>query len=88
MLPSCLLEPVWSEFHALLGDERPEFDAAHPLGCHRRRIRDRVVFEHVVAALVDGSGYERIAALWVRISPRRPGASPSARLHLRGYPPS
>ena len=30
-------------------------------GCHRRRDADRVVFEHVVAALVHGSGYERIA---------------------------
>ena len=38
------------------------FDPAHPLGCHRRRVRDRVVFEHVVAALVHGSGYERIAS--------------------------
>ena len=36
-------------------------DPAHPLGCHRRRIPDRVVFEHVVNALVHGSGYERIA---------------------------
>lgn len=34
----------------------------HPLGCHRRRVPDRVVFEHVVAALVHGSGYERIAS--------------------------
>jgi hypothetical protein len=61
-LPSCLLEPVWGEFAALLGGERPPFDPAHPLGCHRRRIPDRVVFEHVVAALVHGSGYERIAS--------------------------
>jgi len=62
VLPSCLLEPVWGEFAALLGDGRPEFDPAHPLGCHRRRVPDRVVFEHVVAALVHGSGYERIAS--------------------------
>src|SRR5215469_75909 len=60
-MPSCLLEPMWVEFCALLGGERPPFDPAHPLGCHRRRIGDRVVFEHVVAALVHGSGYERIA---------------------------
>src|SRR5579863_469616 len=60
-MPSCLLEPVWGEFCALIGGERPQFDPAHPLGCHRRRISDRVVFEHVVAALVHGSGYERIA---------------------------
>src|SRR5205823_1249174 len=34
----------------------------HPLGCHRRRVPDRLVFEHVLAALVHGSGYERIAS--------------------------
>jgi hypothetical protein len=66
VVPSCLLEPVWVEFRTLLGGERPDFDPAHPLGCHRRRVPDRVVFEHVVAALVHGSGYERIA---------RPGCS-------------
>jgi hypothetical protein len=30
-------------------------------GCHRRRIPDRIVFEHVINALVHGSGYKRIA---------------------------
>jgi hypothetical protein len=60
-VPSCLLEPIWGEFCALIGGERPQFDPGHPLGCHRRRISDRVVFEHLVAALVHGSGYERIA---------------------------
>jgi hypothetical protein len=60
-VPSCLLEPIWVEFRALIGGERPRFDPAHPLGCHRRRVPDRVVFEHVVQALVHGSGYERIA---------------------------
>ena len=61
VVPSCLLEPTWAEFSALLGGEPPEFDPGHPLGCHRRRVPGRVVFEHVVAALVHGSGYERIA---------------------------
>jgi hypothetical protein len=61
-VPSCLLEPIWGEFCALIGGERPPFDPFHPLGCHRRRVSDRVVFEHVVAALVHGSGYERIAS--------------------------
>jgi hypothetical protein len=56
------LNPVWVEFAALL-PQRPEFDPAHPLGCHRRRIPDRVVFEHVIDALVHGSGYERIATV-------------------------
>ena len=61
VLPACLLEPVWVQFAALL-PERPAVSPAHPLGCHRRRVSDRVVFEHVVAALVHGSGYERIAS--------------------------
>jgi hypothetical protein len=60
-LPSCLLEPAWDQFRALLPD-RAEFDPGHPLGCHRRRIPDRVVFDHVVQALVHGSGYERISS--------------------------
>ena len=65
VVPSCLLEPAWVELGALLnahrGGEPPEFDPAHPWGCHRRRVSDRVVFEHVISALVHGSGYERIA---------------------------
>ena len=61
VLPVCLLEPLWVQFSALLS-ERPRFSPTHPLGCHRRRIDDRVVFEHVLAALVHGSGYERIAS--------------------------
>ena len=60
-VPSCLLEPIWGEFSALTGGEHAGFDPSHPLGCHRRRVPDRVVFEHVVAALVHGSGYERVA---------------------------
>jgi transposase len=59
-VPSSLIEPIWSEFSALLPD-RPEFSPHHPLGCHRRRIADRTVFEYIVASLVHGSGYERIA---------------------------
>lgn len=61
VLPVSVVEPVWDQFSALL-PERPSVAADHPLGCHRRRIPDRVVFDHVVAALVHGSGYERIAS--------------------------
>jgi hypothetical protein len=61
VLPVCLFEPLWGQFSALL-PERPRFSPTHPLGCHRERIADRVVFEHVIAALVHGSGYERIAS--------------------------
>jgi transposase len=39
VIPSCLLEPLWDQFAALL-PERPEVAPTHPLGCHRRlRIR-------------------------------------------------
>lgn len=61
-IPSSLLESVWVEFAALL-PARSEFHPDHPLGCHRRQIPDRVVFEHLVDALVHGSGYERIATV-------------------------
>jgi putative transposase of IS4/5 family DUF4096/DDE family transposase len=61
VVPVCLLEPLWVQFAALL-PERPSYSPAHPLGCHRQRVPDRVVFEHVIAALVHGSGYERIAS--------------------------
>jgi transposase len=61
-VPSSLLEPVWVEFYAAIGEDPPEFDPTHPLGCHRRRIPSRIVFEHMIDALVHGSGYERIAS--------------------------
>ena len=62
VIPSCLLEPLWNQFAPLL-PVHPAVVPTHPLGCHRRRIPDRLVFEHVVAALVHGSGYERIATV-------------------------
>lgn len=50
LLPVCLIEPLWVEFSARLGvDERPEFSVEHPWGCHRRRVPDRIVFEHILA---------------------------------------
>ena len=61
VLPVCLMEPLWDQVSALL-PERPRFSPTHPLGCHRERIADRVVFEHMIAALVHGSGYERVAS--------------------------
>ncbi|MGV4926522.1 IS5 family transposase [Streptomyces sp. BHT-5-2] len=62
VLPSSLFEPVWEQFSAL-PPKRPEFDPAHPLGCHRRRVPDKIVFRLVVEALVHGSGYERVATV-------------------------
>ena len=57
-VPSCILDPLREQFLALLPARRDD----HPLGCHRPRIDDAVVFDHLVAALVfGGGGYERIA---------------------------
>lgn len=56
-LPPYLIEPIWQQFAALL----PERETNHPLGCHRPRIPDRVVFEKLVQILVFGCAYERIA---------------------------
>ena len=58
LLPASLTEPLWVQFSTLLkDDDRPEFVADHPWGCHRRRIPDRVVFDQVLAALA--AGHER-----------------------------
>jgi hypothetical protein len=60
-VPSCLFEPLWDQFAALLPAD-DGYAVTHPLGCHRRRIPDRIVFEHIVQALIHGTGYERIAS--------------------------
>jgi hypothetical protein len=52
-----LLDPLREQFLALL----PVRHVVHPLGCHRPRIDDRIVFDKLVEALVFGAGYERIA---------------------------
>jgi transposase len=56
-LPPYLIEPIWERFRALL----PARKTNHPLGCHRQRIPDRVVFEKLVEVLVFGCAYWRIA---------------------------
>ncbi len=56
-VPSCILDPLREQFLALL----PPHVDHHPLGCHRPRIDDAVVFDKLVEALVFGVGYERIA---------------------------
>jgi transposase len=55
-VPSCILDPLCEEFLALLPERLDE----HPLGCHRPRIDDAVVFGKLVEALVFGVGYERL----------------------------
>jgi transposase len=56
-LPSSILEPLWVQIAALL----PTRQDTHPLGCHRPRIPDRVVFDKLIQVLVFGCGYRRIA---------------------------
>lgn len=50
-LPVSLIEPIWDQFAVLL-PERSTVDPTHPLRCHRRRIPERVVFDHGENGLV------------------------------------
>jgi transposase len=59
-LPPWLTDPLWDQFAALLPD-RDEFDPTHPLGCHRRRIADRIVFDKLLQVLRFGCSYQGIA---------------------------
>lgn len=56
-LPSSIIEPIWDQVSDLL----PVPDDDHPLGCHRLRIPDRLVFDKLVQVLVFGCAYHRIA---------------------------
>ena len=56
-VPSCILDPLREQVLALLP---PHIDD-HPLGCHRRRIDDELVFGKLAEALLFGAGYERLA---------------------------
>jgi transposase len=56
-LPPYIIEPIWEQFSALL----PEREVTHPLGCHKPRIPDRVLFEKLIQVLVFGCAYRRIA---------------------------
>jgi transposase len=56
-LPPYIIEPIFEQFAALL----PERNVDHPLGCHRSRIPDGVIFDKLVQVLVFGCAYERIA---------------------------
>lgn len=56
-VPSCIIEPIWDQFSALI----PPVVDDHPLGCHRPRLDDRIVFDKLVQTLVLGAAYEKIA---------------------------
>ena len=51
--PYIIIEPIWDQFTALL----PDREVNHPLGCHRPRIPDRVVFGKLVEVPVFGCAY-------------------------------
>jgi transposase len=59
-LPSWLAQPLWDQFAALLPD-RETYVSTHPLGCHRRRIPDRIVFDKLLQVLRFGCSYQGIA---------------------------
>lgn len=56
-LPSSVIDPLWSQFKTLL----PTINDGHPLGCHRRRVADRVIFDKLVTRLVLGCAYTKHA---------------------------
>lgn len=51
---------IWSEVEALIPTHVPR---PHPLGCHRRRIGDRVCFEGMLNRLVTGCSWDVAARL-------------------------
>jgi transposase len=57
VLPSFITEPLWDQFHTLL----PHRQITHPLGCHRPRVPDRIVFDKLLARLVLGGTYQQHA---------------------------
>lgn len=56
-VPSSIIDPIWEQFCDLL----PTRKVVHPLGCHRPRVPDRVVFDKLVQVLVFGCAYCKIA---------------------------
>jgi transposase len=56
-LPSWIIDPLWDQVAAVL----PEHHNPHPLGCHRPRIPDRLIFDKLLQVVVFGCAYQRIA---------------------------
>jgi hypothetical protein len=66
-----IIEPVWEQFRVLLLERKSN----HPLGRHRLRIPDRVVFEKLVEILVFGCAYWRIVDEGGQVTNEVAGAS-------------
>jgi transposase len=58
-VPACFIEPLWAQFEALL-PQRPTYHPDHPLGCHKPRIRTRIIFDKLIQILVFGCSYQKI----------------------------
>lgn len=56
-VPSFIIDPLWHQFEALI----PPVMDEHPLGCHRPRVPDRIVFDKLVQVLVLGAAYAKIS---------------------------
>ena len=56
-VPSSIIDPIWCQFAALI----PRVIDTHPLGCHRPRIPDRIIFDKLIQVLVLGASYTKIA---------------------------
>ena len=56
-LPLFIMDPSWDQFEALI----PPVVDNHLLGCHRPRVRDRVIFDKLLQVLVLGAAYEKIS---------------------------
>jgi transposase len=56
-VPSWLADPLFDQFTALL----PDREDTHPLGCHRPRIDDRIIFDKLLQVLRFGCSYQGIA---------------------------
>lgn len=56
-LPSSVINPLSCQFQALL----PAPIDAHPLGCHRPRVPDQIIFDKLVTRLVLGGAYAKHA---------------------------
>lgn len=58
-----VLSKLWAGAAHLL----PRFVDRHPLGCHRRRVSDRVCFEAIVTRLILGCSWVDVETLFARV---------------------
>jgi transposase len=58
---ACPARQSWSHSWVQIAVLLPTRQVHHQLGCHRRRILDRVIFDKLIQILVFGCGYRRIA---------------------------